>query len=88
MDNKTIETKLREMGLELRSVVRMGDNDGWRLSVGNGAIIHNFDDGRLIIHGPGASALRLVLSTLPKPSTASQLYTSSSGQRSCVPRSR
>ena len=37
-----------------------------------GAIIHNFDDGRLIIHGPGASALRLVLSAPPKASRASQ----------------
>jgi hypothetical protein len=88
MDNNTIETKLREMGLELRSVARMGDNDGWRLSVGNGAVIHNFDDGRLIIHGPGASALRLVLSTILRPPTASQLRTSPPDQRSCTPRSR
>jgi hypothetical protein len=85
MDNKTIETKLREMGLELRSVVRMGDNDGWRLSVGNGAIIHNFDDGRLIIHGPGASALRLVLSALLRPSTSSKLHTPSLAWRRGAP---
>jgi hypothetical protein len=86
MDNKAIEAKLREMALELRSVVRMGDNDGWRLSVGNGAVIHNFDDGHLIIHGPGASALRLVLSALPKPSMASKPHTPSSDSR--APRSR
>jgi hypothetical protein len=82
MDNEAIEAKLKEMALELRSVVRMGDNDGWRLLVGNGAIINNFDDGRLIIHGPGASALRLVLSKLPKPSTARQLHIPPPGQRS------
>ena len=36
------------MAFELRSIVRMGDNDGWRLSVGNGANIHNFDDEPLL----------------------------------------
>jgi hypothetical protein len=86
MDNKAIEAKLREMALELRSVVRMGDDDGWRILVGNGAIIHNFDDGRLIIHGPGASALRLVLSVPPKASTASKPHRPSAGIRAPRPR--
>ena len=61
VENKAIQTKLLEMGLEVRAITRMGDDDGWRFSVANGAIVHNFDDGRLIVHGPGASAIRLVL---------------------------
>lgn len=86
MDNEAIEAKLSEMALELRSVVRMGDDDGWRLLVGNGAIIHNFDDGRLIVHGPGASALRLILSAPAKASTGSGAREGSSGVRAADPR--
>ena len=62
MENMAILGKLLEMDLQVRGITRMGDDDGWRLSVANGAIIHNFDDGHIIVHGPGASAIRLVLS--------------------------
>jgi hypothetical protein len=63
MDKDTLTTKLREAGYPLQMIVRMGDDDGWRLSLTNGTVIHAFDDGRFIVHGPDAASLRLILRT-------------------------
>jgi hypothetical protein len=61
MGKESLVTKLRDAGYPVLRIVRMGDNDGWRMSLGNGAIIHAFDDGRCIVHGPDAAALRTML---------------------------
>jgi hypothetical protein len=61
MDKETVITKLQAAGFQVQKSVRMGDNDGWRLSLANSAIIHSFDDGRCIVHGLNAAAMRLAL---------------------------
>jgi hypothetical protein len=61
MDKNTLTTKLREAGYQLQTIVRMGDDDGWRLLLTNGTVIHAFDDGRSVVHGVDAPSLRLIL---------------------------
>ena len=61
MGKESLVAKLRDAGYPVLRIVRMGDNDGWRVSLANGAIIHAFDDGRCIVHGPEAAALRTIL---------------------------
>jgi hypothetical protein len=61
MAKESLVAKLREAGYVIEEIVRMGDNDGWRLALAKGAIIHSFDDGRCIVHGPDAAALRLIV---------------------------
>ena len=61
MDKDTAITKLQAAGFQVQRSVRMGDDDGWRLTLANSAIIHCFDDGRCIVHGLNAAAMRLAL---------------------------
>ena len=73
MDVEAITAMLREMGLEVHQAERLGDDDGWRVAVANGAVIYSFDNGRLVVHGPGASALRMILKAQSDQSAASKL---------------
>jgi hypothetical protein len=61
MDKDALAAKLREAGFPIQKIIRMGDDDGWRLLLTNGAVIHAFDDGRRIVHGPSAASLRVIL---------------------------
>jgi hypothetical protein len=74
MDKDTVITKLQAAGFQVQKSVRMGDDDGWRLTISNSAIIHCFDDGRCVVHGPNAVALRLALSgrSPDKPATTAE----------------
>jgi len=61
MDRDDLTATLTAAGFVIRQIIRMGDDDGWRAMLMNGAVIHCFDDGRCIVHGPSASLLRTVL---------------------------
>jgi hypothetical protein len=61
MNREELTAKLEAAGFVIRQIIRMGDDDGWRAMLTNGAVIHCFDDGRCIVHGPSASLLRSVL---------------------------
>ncbi|MFI5012188.1 MAG: hypothetical protein ACHQAY_07570 [Hyphomicrobiales bacterium] len=61
MDKESVVAKLRGTGFQVHRIVRMGDNDGWRFTLTNGAVIHCFDDGRIIVHGPSAASLRFIV---------------------------
>jgi hypothetical protein len=61
MDKEELVAKLKSARFIIQQIVRMGDDDGWRVMLANGAVIHSFDDGRCIVHGPSASPLRAVL---------------------------
>jgi len=61
MDKDMIAATLRDAGFQVQSSARMGDGDGWRITLANGAVVHCFDDGRCIVHGSGAARLRSLL---------------------------
>lgn len=61
MDRESLVVKLQGAGYPLQKILRMGDDDGWRFTLANGAVIQCFDDGRCTVHGPNAAVLRLVL---------------------------
>ena len=61
MDEEIVIAQLRGAGFQVQKSVRMGDDDGWRITLASGAVIYCFDDGRCVVHGPDAAALRLVL---------------------------
>jgi hypothetical protein len=61
MNREELKAKLEAAGFVIRQIIRMGDDDGWRAMLMNGAVIHCFDDGRCIVHGPSASLLRTLL---------------------------
>jgi hypothetical protein len=61
MDRESLIAKLRGTGYHVDKIVRTVDDDGWRLALANGAVIHCFDDGRCTVHGEHASILRLIL---------------------------
>jgi hypothetical protein len=61
MDKKAVVAKLRGTGFQVDRITRMGDDDGWRFMLTNGAVIHCFDEGRCVVHGPSAASLRFIL---------------------------
>ncbi|SDR63537.1 hypothetical protein SAMN05519103_08729 [Rhizobiales bacterium GAS113] len=72
MDKDTVLKRLRGAGFIVQKESRMGDDDGWRLTLANGAVVHCFDTGRRIVHGPDRLAIRSALGLENSSSTQLQ----------------
>jgi hypothetical protein len=57
--------RLRQAGYEVEGVVRMGDDDGDRITLPDRTVIHSFDDGRRVVHGPSETQLQRILNLAP-----------------------